>query len=99
MYDKLIPYLDLFYGELNLVSGWGIDRPVAQKIIRDNGYKCRIINSIVMEHTKQVTSGEKRWRNGLNSREVEQFIVHYINYINQIKKTVKDNPPTYTLRS
>ena len=105
MYDKLIPYLDLFYGELNLVSGYGLDRPVAQKIISDNGYKCRIINSVVMEHTKPVTSREKRWRNGLTSREVDEFIVDYIklnepkSHLDLIKKIVKDKPPTYTIRS
>lgn len=104
-YDKLIPYLDLFYEDLNLVSGWGLDTPLAEKIIRDNEYKCMIINSIVMEHTKVVTSGSKEWRNGLSSDEVYHFITEYLKLnepkskLDYMRELVKGEPPTYVIKS
>ena len=105
MYDKIIPYLDLFYGELNLISGWGLDTPLARDIIKDNGYKCMIINSIVMEHTKAVTSGAKKWRNGLSSQEIYDFMIEYLELgqpkskLEYIRELSKGEPPTYTIKS
>jgi hypothetical protein len=91
LYDRVLPHLDLLYGELNLVSGWGIDRDLIGGIIKRNKLKCFTIDSITMTHLKSTTSGKITWRNGITSKEAMKYIKTYAELLSKNQKGKIEN--------
>ena len=77
-YEKLIYHLDILYGELNLVGGWGLDNKMIKHIISKNKFKCAMIDEIQINHFVRVTRGEIKWRNGMSSRQCMAFFDVYL---------------------
>ena len=81
LYEKLFLHLEILYGKINLVGGWGLDNILIKKIIKDNHYKCALIDDVQVKHIKKVTRGEIVWRNGKTSRDCMAFYDLYIKYM------------------
>lgn len=77
-YEKLIDHLDLLYGKINLVGGWGLDNKLIKYIISQNQYKCGMIDEIQVNHFVKVTRGEIKWRNKMSSRDCMAFFDMYV---------------------
>ena len=81
LYEKLFYHLEILYGKINLVGGWGLDNILIKDLVSKNQYKCALIDEIQVRHTKKVTRGEIVWRNGLTSRDCMAFYETYVRYI------------------
>lgn len=81
LYEKLFYHLEILYGKINLVGGWGLDNILIKKLIENNHYKCALIDDVQVKHIKKVTKGEVVWRNGKTSRDCMSFYDLYVKYM------------------
>ena len=107
LYKKLSWHMKILYGELNLVSGWGLDNFLLRQIVKENNYNCKLIDSISVRHINPVTKGSVKWRNGLDSKKVlsimKQYVICYsqgvesfVDFVLSIKNKSRRNRITYT---
>ena len=87
-YEILIYHLDILYGKMNLVGGWGLDNKLIKQLIFKNKLRCAMIDEIQVEHFVKVTRGEIKWRNGMTSRDCMSFFDRYITALRKGKTVI-----------
>ena len=76
--DKLLPLYNAMYSDWNLKSGWGVDTQIFKNVLKYIGGHGAVIDDVVVKHSREITSNNKKYSNGFTAGMEQKIINRYI---------------------